>query len=78
MDLVEEADQDKNEKIDFGEWQHMVKRIKARIPMAEDHLVEVRSALIYLGNQFLTSLRFAHRSSNYSKCTTRMQTTASP
>ncbi|KIK08159.1 hypothetical protein K443DRAFT_663480 [Laccaria amethystina LaAM-08-1] len=42
MDLVEEADQDKNEKIDFGEWQHMVKRIKARIPMAEDHLVEVK------------------------------------
>jgi len=58
MDLVEEADQDKNGKIDFGEWQHMVKRIKARIPMAEDHLVEVRSALIYLGNQFLTLIVF--------------------
>ncbi|KAF8891236.1 nucleotide-binding domain-containing protein [Infundibulicybe gibba] len=40
MDLVDEADQDKNGKIDFGEWEFMVQRIKQKIPMAGDHLVE--------------------------------------
>ncbi|TFK42366.1 pyridine nucleotide-disulfide oxidoreductase-domain-containing protein [Crucibulum laeve] len=43
MDLVEEADQDKNGKIDFGEWEIMVKKIKQRIPMAGDHLVECKA-----------------------------------
>ncbi|KAF5380948.1 hypothetical protein D9615_004141 [Tricholomella constricta] len=43
MDLVEEADKDNNGKINFEEWKIMVKRIKARIPMAEDHLIEVRA-----------------------------------
>lgn len=42
MELVDEADQDKNGKIDFGEWEFMVKKIKLRIPMAEDHLVKVK------------------------------------
>ncbi|KAG6865943.1 hypothetical protein C0991_010444, partial [Blastosporella zonata] len=42
-ELVEEADKDKNGKIDCAEWEFMVSRIKSRIPMAEDHLVEVRS-----------------------------------
>ncbi|KAG2020046.1 mitochondrial NADH dehydrogenase [Coprinopsis cinerea AmutBmut pab1-1] len=42
MDLVETCDKDKNGKIDFDEWELMVKRIKAKIPMAEDHLVQVR------------------------------------
>ncbi|KAG6814599.1 hypothetical protein H0H92_000128 [Tricholoma furcatifolium] len=43
MELVDEADQDKNGKIDFEEWKFMVSRIKSRIPMAEDHLIEVRA-----------------------------------
>ncbi|KAF6763981.1 mitochondrial NADH dehydrogenase, partial [Ephemerocybe angulata] len=41
-ELVDECDKDKNGKIDFGEWEDMVKKIKARIPMAEDHLGQVR------------------------------------
>ncbi|KAG5722144.1 hypothetical protein E4T56_gene7053 [Termitomyces sp. T112] len=43
MELVDEADKDKNGKIDFDEWKFMVERIKSRIPMAEDHLTEVRA-----------------------------------
>jgi len=39
---VEESDKDKNGKIDFGEWEDMVLKIKQRIPMAEDHLAKVR------------------------------------
>ncbi|KAE9397354.1 nucleotide-binding domain-containing protein [Gymnopus androsaceus JB14] len=42
MDFVEEADQDKNGKIDFNEWEVMVARIKKTIPMAEDHVSEAR------------------------------------
>ncbi|KAF8643820.1 hypothetical protein AX16_008838 [Volvariella volvacea WC 439] len=42
MDLVEKADRDKNGLIDFGEWEDMARRIKHRIPMAEDHLVQVK------------------------------------
>ncbi|KZV59119.1 nucleotide-binding domain-containing protein [Peniophora sp. CONT] len=42
LDLVEEADRDKNGKIDYEEWQIMVKRIKHKIPMAESHLSQVR------------------------------------
>lgn len=42
LDLVEEADRDKNGKIDFEEWQIMVKRIKRKIPMSESHLSQVR------------------------------------
>ncbi|KDR73557.1 hypothetical protein GALMADRAFT_251296 [Galerina marginata CBS 339.88] len=41
-ELVEEFDEDKNGRIEFGEWENMVKKIKQRIPMAGDHLVEVR------------------------------------
>ncbi|TFK30097.1 mitochondrial NADH dehydrogenase [Coprinopsis marcescibilis] len=42
LELVEACDKDKNGKIDFGEWESMVKFIKKRVPMAEDHLVQVR------------------------------------
>jgi NADH dehydrogenase len=42
LELVEDADRDNDGKIDFGEWECMVKQIKHRIPMAEDHLKEVR------------------------------------
>ncbi|KAK0196741.1 hypothetical protein F5146DRAFT_1012772 [Armillaria mellea] len=40
--LVDDADRDKNGKIDFEEWEIMVSRIKQRIPMAEDHVTKVR------------------------------------
>ncbi|KII89196.1 hypothetical protein PLICRDRAFT_139528 [Plicaturopsis crispa FD-325 SS-3] len=43
MDLVDEADRDKNGKIDFEEWTYMVGKIKERIPMAETHLDKVRT-----------------------------------
>ncbi|GBE81875.1 hypothetical protein SCP_0402490 [Sparassis crispa] len=42
MDLVDEADKNKDGKIDFDEWEVMVRRIKVRIPMAEDQLKKVR------------------------------------
>ncbi|KAJ7905837.1 pyridine nucleotide-disulfide oxidoreductase-domain-containing protein [Mycena olivaceomarginata] len=42
LDLVQEADRDGNGKIDYGEWEIMVPRIKQRIPMAADHLSEVK------------------------------------
>lgn len=60
LELVEESDEDKNGKIDFGEWEVMgklnvvcvpvlghlskkkVKKIKERVPMAGDHLVQVK------------------------------------
>ncbi|ETW86117.1 hypothetical protein HETIRDRAFT_471436 [Heterobasidion irregulare TC 32-1] len=42
LELVAEADRDKNGKIDFDEWQIMVKRIKQVIPMAGDQLEKVR------------------------------------
>ncbi|KAJ7047122.1 hypothetical protein C8F04DRAFT_1062771 [Mycena alexandri] len=42
LELVEEADRDGNGMIDFGEWEIMVPRIKQRIPMAADHLSEVK------------------------------------
>ncbi|KAK7047797.1 hypothetical protein VNI00_006125 [Paramarasmius palmivorus] len=42
MELVDEADKDKNGKIDFEEWEIMVKRIKKKIPMAESHVSKVR------------------------------------
>ncbi|KAF8882357.1 hypothetical protein CPB85DRAFT_1378267 [Mucidula mucida] len=42
MELVEDADRDKNGKIDYDEWEIMVSRIKQRIPMAEDHVGKVR------------------------------------
>jgi len=42
LELVDEADRNKDGKIDFDEWQVMTKRIKKRIPMAEDQLSEVR------------------------------------
>ncbi|SJL00799.1 related to NADH dehydrogenase (ubiquinone), 64 kD subunit, mitochondrial [Armillaria ostoyae] len=42
MELVDDADRDKNGKIDFEEWEIMVSRIKQWIPMAEDHVTKVR------------------------------------
>ncbi|KAF8809117.1 nucleotide-binding domain-containing protein [Phlegmacium glaucopus] len=42
LELVEESDEDKDGKIDFGEWEVMVKKIKERIPMAGDHLIQVK------------------------------------
>ncbi|KAI0273414.1 mitochondrial NADH dehydrogenase [Gloeopeniophorella convolvens] len=43
LELVEEADRNKDNKIDYDEWQIMVKRIKEKIPMAASHLEEVRT-----------------------------------
>ncbi|KAG6909608.1 hypothetical protein DXG01_016390 [Tephrocybe rancida] len=43
MELVDEADKNKDGKIDYKEWEFMVSRIKSRIPMSEDHLVDVRT-----------------------------------
>ncbi|KAK1218406.1 hypothetical protein PQX77_018909 [Marasmius sp. AFHP31] len=42
MELVDEADKDKNGKIDFEEWEIMVNRIKKKIPMAEKHVGKVK------------------------------------
>ncbi|KAI6045551.1 hypothetical protein EDC04DRAFT_2140477 [Pisolithus marmoratus] len=43
LELVDEADKDKNGKIDFDEFEIMVRRIKQRIPMSESHLEKVRT-----------------------------------
>ncbi|KAF8136480.1 hypothetical protein EV363DRAFT_1543830, partial [Boletus edulis] len=43
LELVDEADKDKNGEIDFDEFDFMVSRIKQRIPMAESHLQKVRT-----------------------------------
>ncbi|KAJ7583007.1 pyridine nucleotide-disulfide oxidoreductase-domain-containing protein [Mycena floridula] len=42
MELVDEADRDKNGKIDYEEWEIMVERIKQQIPMATNHVTKVR------------------------------------
>ena len=42
LDLVDEADKNKDGKIDFDEWEIMVKRIKQKIPLAESQLERVR------------------------------------
>ncbi|KAI8982839.1 nucleotide-binding domain-containing protein [Trametes punicea] len=42
LELVDEADKNKDGKIDFEEWEIMVQRIKKRIPMAEEQLQKVR------------------------------------
>ncbi|KAG7092740.1 hypothetical protein E1B28_009068 [Marasmius oreades] len=42
MELVDEADKDKNGKIDFTEWEVMVEGIKKKIPMASNHISKVR------------------------------------
>ncbi|KAH9833022.1 nucleotide-binding domain-containing protein [Rhodofomes roseus] len=42
LELVDEADRNKDGKIDFDEWEIMVNRIKARVPMAESALGHVR------------------------------------
>ncbi|KIY50830.1 nucleotide-binding domain-containing protein [Fistulina hepatica ATCC 64428] len=42
MDLVDASDKDRNGKIDFGEWEIMVKEIRKRVPMAEAHLAQVK------------------------------------
>lgn len=38
---MDEADKDKNGKIDFEEWGDMIGVIKRRIPLAEPHLEQV-------------------------------------
>lgn len=43
LELVDEADRDKNGKIDFDEFEVMVRRIKQRIPMSESHLAKIRT-----------------------------------
>jgi len=43
LELVEEADRNQDGKIDFDEWEIMVKRIKKKIPMAASHLEKVRT-----------------------------------
>ncbi|KAI0306399.1 hypothetical protein B0F90DRAFT_1689582 [Multifurca ochricompacta] len=43
LELVEEADRNQDGKIDFDEWEIMVKRIKKKIPMAASHLKKVRA-----------------------------------
>ncbi|KAL4077285.1 pyridine nucleotide-disulfide oxidoreductase-domain-containing protein [Scleroderma yunnanense] len=43
LELVDEADKDKDGKIDFDEFEFMVRRIKHRIPMSESHLEKVRT-----------------------------------
>ncbi|OSD08371.1 nucleotide-binding domain-containing protein [Trametes coccinea BRFM310] len=42
LELVDEADKNKDGKIDYEEWEVMVQRIKKRIPMAEEQLSKVR------------------------------------
>lgn len=42
LELVDRSDYDKNGKIDFDEWEHMVAEIKKRFPMSDVHLQEVR------------------------------------
>ncbi|KIM22237.1 hypothetical protein M408DRAFT_28872 [Serendipita vermifera MAFF 305830] len=42
LELVDAADKNKDGKIDYNEWQHMVAQIKRKIPMAAPHLEKVR------------------------------------
>ncbi|KAK2466734.1 hypothetical protein APHAL10511_000992 [Amanita phalloides] len=42
IELVDEADKDKNGMIDMDEWEFMVEKIKKRIPLAEKHLQKVK------------------------------------
>ncbi|KAH9848910.1 nucleotide-binding domain-containing protein [Lenzites betulinus] len=42
LELVDEADKNKDGRIDYDEWEIMVARIKKRIPMAEEQLLKVR------------------------------------
>ncbi|CAK5265079.1 unnamed protein product [Mycena citricolor] len=42
LELVQEADRDGNGMIDYSEWEIMVPRIMQHVPMAADHLSEVR------------------------------------
>jgi len=42
LELVDEADQNKDGKINFREWQFMVNAIKKKVPMASTHLQDVR------------------------------------
>ncbi|KIK59475.1 hypothetical protein GYMLUDRAFT_44452 [Collybiopsis luxurians FD-317 M1] len=42
MEFVEEADKNRDGKIDFEEWEFMVKQITNKIPMAEDHVNKAR------------------------------------
>ncbi|KAF8723433.1 hypothetical protein AX14_009277 [Amanita brunnescens Koide BX004] len=42
LELVDEADKDKNGKIDMSEWEFMAKKIAKRIPMAGKHVEKVK------------------------------------
>ncbi|KAF8323338.1 putative NADH dehydrogenase, 64 kd subunit, mitochondrial [Clavulina sp. PMI_390] len=42
LDLVDEADLNKDGRIDFGEWEIMVKAINKKVPMASTHLSNIR------------------------------------
>ena len=42
LELIDEADKDKNGKIDFQEFDFMVSRIKAKVPLAAPHIDKVR------------------------------------
>ncbi|KAI5894247.1 nucleotide-binding domain-containing protein [Schizophyllum commune H4-8] len=46
MDLVDVADKDKNGKIDFNEWEIMVQEIRKRIPMADEHLTQIKDLFV--------------------------------
>jgi len=46
LELVDEADKDKNGKIEMCEWEFMVGKIKKRIPLAEKHLQKVKDLFV--------------------------------
>ncbi|KAG8907188.1 hypothetical protein FRB99_005160 [Tulasnella sp. 403] len=42
LDLIESADTNKDEKIDYDEWKALVEQVKRRVPMASMHLEKAR------------------------------------
>ena len=80
LDLVDEADKNKDGKINFDEWKIMVKRIKQKIPLAESQLERViRCAIPVLPHQ-LTNWVFVplFMSRSFLNFTIQMQVTISP